>query len=481
MSARSWWLPFALAAAAAALAGCNRTPPPPAHQDLDTAPSTALTPDEARAIARDAYVYGFPMVDSYRIQYAYAVDKDDPEYKGGWNEVHNTARVYTPEDKAVQTPNSDTPYSFVSYDVRAEPLVFIVPAVDKERYFSLQFIDLYTHDFAYVGSRATGNDGGAFLLAGPGWKGETPEGIASVIRSETELGLVVYRTQLFSPDDLENVKEIQAGYQVKPLSAFLGQPAPPAPPPIDFVKPLTAERERTAPEFFEVLNFVLRYAPTVPSETALMERFARLGIGPGGSYRAADLSPELLQAVKDGMEDAWKEHDRLRKQLDDGLLTSGELFGTREFLKNDYAKRMLAASAGIYGNSRDEAVYPALTLDSEGQPLDGSHKYVVRFAPGQLPPANAFWSVTMYEKPASLLVANPIDRYLINSSMLPSLKKDPDGGLTILVQHESPGKALESNWLPAPAGPFSMAMRLYWPKPEALDGTWKAPKVEKRG
>ncbi len=159
-------------------------------------------------------------------------------------------------------------------------------------------------------------------------------------------------------------------------------------------------------------------------------------------------------------------------------MTSGDLFGTREFLKNDYLKRMLGASAGIYGNSREEAIYPALALDSAGNRLDGSHKYVVRFAPGQLPPVNAFWSITMYEMPASLLVANPIDRYLINSSMLSSLKKDADGGITIYVQKESPGKEREANWLPAPPGPFLMATRLYWPKEAALNGSWKAPKVE---
>ncbi|HEY0503394.1 MAG TPA: DUF1254 domain-containing protein [Lysobacter sp.] len=465
-----------------ALAGCSRQEPaaPPAASAPTAAEGkAALSADEARAIARDAYVYGFPMVDSYRIQHAYFVDKQNPEYKGGWNQVLNTARVYTPDDKAIQTPNSDTPYSSVGFDLRAEPLVFTVPKIEKNRYFSLQFIDLYTHNFAYVGSRATGNDGGNFLLAGPNWNGETPRGITSVIRSETELGSVLYRTQLFGPSDLENVKKIQAGYKVQPLSAFLGQPAPPPAPAIDFIKPLTNEQERTSPEFFEVLNFLLRYAPTVPSEVELMQRFGKLGIGPGGSFRVADLSPETLQAVKDGMADAWKEHDALKQKLDAGEVTSGELFGTREFLKNNYLNRMLAATAGIYGNSRDEAIYPALVLDAGGQRLDGSNKYLLRFAPGQLPPVNAFWSVTMYELPSSLLVANPINRYLINSAMLPQLKKDPDGGITLHVQHESPGKALESNWLPAPKGPFLMAMRLYWPKPEALDGTWKAPKVEK--
>lgn len=483
MDRRLLALPAALVATALMLPACNRTPAPES-----TAPTAGPTPAaaaspalaEARVIAKDAYVYGFPLVDSYRIQHAYFVDRNSPEYKGGWNEVHNTARVYTPDDKAIQTPNSDTPYSSVGYDLRAEPLVFTVPKIEKNRYFSLQFIDLYTQNFAYVGSRATGNDGGNFLLVGPRWNGETPNGIKSVIRSETELGSVMYRTQLFGPSDLPNVKKIQASYKVQPLSAFLGQPAPPPAPPIDFIKPLTAEQERTSPEFYEVLNFVLRYAPTVPSEVDLMQRFKKIGVGPDGDFSAAKLSPEMQQAVKDGMADAWKDYAGLKHRLDIGEVHSGDLFGTREFLKNDYLKRMLAAGAGIYGNSKAEAMYPVLVLDAQGKPLDGSNKYVVRFAPGQLPPVNAFWSVTMYELPSSLLVANPLNRYLINSPMLASLKKDPDGGLTIYVQNESPGKSLESNWLPAPEGPFQMAMRLYWPKGEALDGTWKAPKVEKR-
>ncbi len=137
------------------------------------------------------------MVDNYRIQYAYFVNKEDPEYKGGWNEIHNTARVYTPEDKAIQSPNSDTPYSFIGADLRAEPLVLTVPPVEDGRYYSLQFIDGYTYNFAYVGSRTTGNGGGKYLLAGPGWQGERPEGVDEVIRSDTELAFVLYRTQLF--------------------------------------------------------------------------------------------------------------------------------------------------------------------------------------------------------------------------------------------------------------------------------------------
>ena len=439
-----------------------------------------VTPAEARAIAKEAYIYGFPMVDSYRIQYAYFVDTKNPEYKGAWNVVHNMPRVYTPEDKAVQTPNSDTPYSMLGLDLRAEPIVLTVPVIEKERYFSVQLIDAYTQNFDYIGSRATGNDGGSFLIAGPNWKGEPPQGVKKVIRAETELVLGAYRTQLFNPGDLDNVKKVQAGYKAQPLSAFLGQPAPKAAPAIDFMQPLTPAAQKTSPDFFNVLNFVLQFCPTVPSETALMERFAKIGVGAGKTFAGNKLTPEIRQAMEQGMADAWKEFEEFKTtQVDTGKVTSGELFGTREFLKNNYLYRMTAAVLGIYGNSKAEAMYPMYGVDAEGQKMDGSHRYVIRFAPGQLPPVNAFWSVTMYEMPASLLVANPINRYLINSPMLPQLKRDADGGLTLLIQNESPGKDKEANWLPAPKGPFVMAMRLYWPKDEALEGKWIAPKAER--
>src|ERR1700722_16533638 len=197
----------------------------------------SVSPDETRAIAKEAYIYGFPMVDNYRIQYGYFVDRQNSEFKAPWNQICNIPRVYTPADTAIQTPNSDTPYSFAGLDLRAEPIVLTVPSIDKERYFSVQLIDAYTFNFAYIGSRATGNDGGSFLIAGPGWVGETPKGVKKVIRSETEFVLAAYRTQLFNPADLENVKKVQAGYKAEPLSAFLGQAAPEAAPAIAFIKP----------------------------------------------------------------------------------------------------------------------------------------------------------------------------------------------------------------------------------------------------
>jgi len=439
---------------------------------------TSVTAAEARTITKEAYVYGFPLVDSYRIQYAYFVDAGNPEYKAPWNQLRNFSRVFTPEDKAVQTPNSDTPYSFLGMDLRAEPIVLTVPAIEKERYFSIQLIDAYTFNFDYIGSRATGNAGGSYLIAGPGWKGETPAGVRKLIRAETDLVLAAYRTQLFSPADIDNVKQVQAGYKVQPLSAFLGQPAPKAAPTVDFIKPLTPEEQRTSLEFFDVLNFVLQFCPTHPSETELMGRFARIGVGAGRTFDASKLSPEMVRAIETGIADAWAEQATLQKRMDVKEVASGDIFGTREFLKNNYLYRMGAAVLGIYGNSKQEAMYPIYTVDADGKKLEGASRYRLRFAPGQLPPVNAFWSLTMYELPSSLLSANALNRYLLNSPMLPQFQRDPDGGITLYIQNASPGKEREANWLPAPKGPFFMAMRLYWPKAEALEGKWTAPPLK---
>jgi len=435
--------------------------------------------EEARVIAKEAYIYGFPIVDNYRIQHAYWVDKATPEYKGPWNQIWNSARVYTPADTAIQTPNSDTPYSFVGADLRSEPLVLTVPGMEKERYFSVQLIDYYTFNFDYIGTRTSGNGGGSFLLAGPGWKGDAPKDVKKVFRCETELAFPTYRTQLFYPGDIENVKKVQAGYKVQPLSAFLGQPAPRAAPAIDFIKPLTPAEEKTSPQFFNILNFVLQFCPTVPSEKALMARFAKIGVGAGKTFDAAKLSPKMRKAIEQGMADAWVALAGLKKDVEEGKVSSGDVFGTRQYLKGNYLYRMGAAALGIYGNSKQEAMYPAYYVDAAKQKLSGANRYTLRFAPGQLPPVNAFWSLTMYDEPQSLLVANPINRYLINSPMLPQLKRDADGGLTLMIQNESPGKDKEANWLPGPKGPFSMIMRLYWPKEAATDGKWKQPPLQR--
>lgn len=438
---------------------------------------TKVSPAEARAIAKEAYFYGYPMVDAYRVMYTYFSDTKNPEFKAPWNHIKSIPRVFTPADKAIVSPNSDTPYSMLGMDLRAEPMVLTVPAIDPKRYYSIQLIDAYTFNFDYIGSRTTGNEAGSFLVAGPGWTGTPPKGIKKVFRSETDLVFATYRTQLFNPDDIDNVKKVQAGYKAQPLSEFLGQPASAARSTKNFMRPLTPATQKTSLEFFNILSFVLDFCPTHPSEKELMARFAKIGVGSGRKIDVAKLSPEMKQSLADGMADAWKEFAEFEKtDLAGNKVTSGDLFGTREYLKNNYLYRFAAAVIGLYGNSKQEAMYPFYRTDSKGQLLDASkHRYVLRFAPGQLPPVKAFWSVTMYELPSSLLTANPINRYLINSPMLPDLKRDADGGLTLYIQTKSPGTGKESNWLPAPNGPFWTAMRLYWPDEAALDGKWKQP------
>lgn len=444
-----------------------------------TGQAADVTPDEARAIAKEAAVYGFPVIDSYRVNYEYFFKPGTPEYKGAPNTLINVPRVYTPADTAIQTPNSDTPYSFLGADLRTEPLVLTVPEIEKDRYYSIQLIDAYTFNFAYIGSRTTGNGAGSFLLAGPNWKGEKPLGIKAVIQSETEINILIYRTQLFDPADIDNVKKIQSEYRVQPLSQFLGQTAPAAAPKIDYMTPCTPEEEKTSLKQFELLNFVLQFCPTVPSEVALMERFAKINIGAGKTFDASTFSPEVRKAIEEGVGEAWLEFKGLVKQLDAGKVTSGDVFGTRKYLNGNYLYRMTAAALGIYGNSKEEAMYPVFRIDAEGKPLTGANRYILHFAKGELPPVHAFWSATMYELPQSLLVNNPIQRYLINSPMIPELKADGDGGITLYIQNETPGKELESNWLPAPKGPFAVYMRLYWPAEAALNGSWQAPKLVK--
>jgi hypothetical protein len=429
---------------------------------------------EATEIARDAYVYGVPMVSDYATIYAFSINAKSPEYKGPFNTVLNIARVFTPKDKGFVTPNSDTPYTFMGLDLRAEPMVITVPKIEEDRYFVFQLMDLYTFNFAYIGTRATGNDGGTYLIAGPGWKGEPPKGISKVIRSETDFVNVVGRTQLFNPDDLDNVKKIQAGYKLQSLSAFEGeQPLPE--PKTDWIRPIAPAEQKTNPEFYDVLSFLLQFTPIHPSETELRARFEKLGLQPGRKFDVAGLSRDMKTALVEGMKQGQKQIDD-RRAIAKG--DSANFFGTREFLKNDFVARAAGTQVGIGANSKEEALYPIYEKDAAGNALDGTKgRYTLHFKGGDFPPVDAFWSLTMYDLPAQLLVENPIDRYLINSPMLPNLKTDKDGGLTIYIQHDNPGKDKEANWLPAPAGPFMMAMRYYLPKQELLSGAWKSPEV----
>lgn len=438
-----------------------------------------LTLSDAQAIAAEAYVYGFPLVENYKAMVAYAVDKDGDRYQAPWNTLKLEANVLTPSDAAVVTPNADTTYSVLWMDLRAEPLVLGVPKIEDHRYYSIQLVDLYTFNFDYIGTRATGNEAGQYLIAGPNWQGEKPAGIDKLMRCETEFALAIYRTQLFRPDDLKNVSSIQSQYTAQTLSRFLGTPAPDPAPTIDF--PPLDPQSTSDLAFFDVLNFVLQFCPTDPAEIELMARLAKIGIGGRKSFDASTFNTEIQDALKSGMAGGRTAIASMVPKA-----KSVDIFGSRAYLKSDYLKRAVAAKVGLYGNSKEEALYPLYLTDAGGKPLDGSQQnYVINFAADQLPPTRAFWSVTMYDVKSQGLVPNPINRYLINSPLVTDLKRNADGGLTLFIQHETPvdesDSDKEANWLPAPDGPFYMVMRLYWPKAEALDGTWVAPLVWPEG
>ena len=475
---------LATALTAILLTGCttgSETHATPAHA---TAPAGIPSLAETKAIAEEGFIYGLPIVMNYAVMYEYAVDRNSGQFKAPFNQILNEPRVFTYKDTAIITPNSDTPYSLCWLDLRAEPIVLSVPAVEKSRYYAVMLCDGNTFNYGYIGSRATGNDPGDYLVVGPDWKGETPAGIKKVFRSSTQFSLAAYRTQLINPEDMPNVIRVQSGYKVQPLSAYLNRPAPPAAPAIEF-PPINDAAART--NFFTYLDFALQFAPPGPEEIAIRAKLARIGIGTGKAMPHESLDDahkvQVGLAMKEGTEKVEQYLTAGQKDINGWKV--GSLFGDRAFYHGDWLKRAAAAKGGIYGNNAIEAMYPLTKTLANGEPLDGSkHDYTLTFPAGQLPPVNAFWSVTMYDGKTQLLIENPINRYLINSPMLPGMKKNADGGVTLYIQNKSPGADQESNWLPAPNGPIYLVMRLYWPRTQtpsilpAGSGTWSPPALQ---
>lgn len=322
------------------------------------------------------------------------------------------------------------------------------------------------------------------MVVGPGWSGETPDGINKVFQSSTQFSFVIYRTQLFGPDDMPNVEKVQAGYEVQTLSSYQDQPAPAAAPPIDFPE---VSPELIKSNFFEYLDFALEFVPATPAEADIRAKLAKIGVGPDKSFSFEDMPAAQKQAVAQGMADA---DAKLKDYLAEGLFkvngwSVSDLWGDDTFIDGDWIKRAAGASAGIYGNDSVEAVYILGRNLANGDALDGSKQnYTLTFPPGELPPVGAFWSLTMYNGDTQLLIKNPINRYLINTALIPAMTKNSDGSLTLYLQKDSPGKEKEANWLPAPDGPIYLALRMYLPtteQPSILpvgQGTWQPPALE---
>ena len=417
--------------------------------------------------------------------YKDTVDRSSAEFKASFNQIKNEGRVLTYEDTAVRSPNCDTPHSVMWMDLRTEPLILSVPSIDPKRYHSVLLCDGSLNNYGYIGSRTTGSEAGTYMVVEPGWNGDTPSSIKKVFRSNTQFSIALYRTQLFSPDDIDNVRKIQAEYKVETLSKYLNQPPPRPAQTVNFPKISDSLSRRN---FFEYLAFALQFAPTQFVEAEIRNRLARIGVGPGRTFAFSDLSLKERLEITLGMKEGDRRIDRAIKDASVAL-GGWRVFafsGDGAFYNGNWLLRAARAKAAIYDDDTQEAVCLFTRTSAEGEALDGGKRsYAITFAPGQLPPVNAFWSLTLYDGATQLLSKNRINRYLINSSMLPMMKTNADGGMTVYIQHKSPGVDKEANWLPARDGPISLRLRLYWPRNEPPSilpigkGSWHPPTVKR--
>ena len=440
----------------------------------------SVTTEQAKQIAEEAYIYAFPMIDHYKMMFAQAMYKESGAYEGPFNTMINKSVLLGPEYTTIVRPNNDTFYSLVWLNLTGDPMILKVPAIIDNRYYSFQIIDMYTHNIDYVGTRITGFDAGIYLFVGPDWKGEKPEGINKVIKSECNYIVALGRTQVFNPNDIEAAKAVQANYQLQTLSEFLGkestaQAIAPAIPPYN-------PEKATGVEFITYLNAIMANGKIHESEKALFETFAKIGIGPGKSFDVETMDSSIVNAINEGIISATAkikaESIKLGEQKNGWQLISGA-FGTRKAMQGKYLTRAAAAYFGLWGNDLEEAFYPESSVDEMGDVLDGSkHNYVLHFNKDEIPPVKAFWSLSMYKLPEQLFIENEIDRYVI-SSATEGLHYNEDGSLDVYIQKENPGKDKVSNWLPAHDGLFSLQARLYWPNPENLDPLYVMPTIEK--
>lgn len=454
---------------AVTLAGCGSGNQAGTASSSPGAASEA-TGDQAslREKAKDAYIFAYPLVMYYRTMYRQAIEGDHGF--GKWIQLGTS----TPADHDINTPNNDTPYSYAWVDLRAEPWVLTLPSIETNRYYTSQWNDQWGFILDNVGSVNDGNKGITVMLANPDWKGQLPQGVSRVIQGESQFLGSITRTQLVGSDgSIDKVKQIQQGYTLQPLSAYLHTPAPAAAPAVSW--PSWTEGDEMTPKFWDYLSFLLPFTTDNPVDAPMYDKLAALGIKRGQPFSQDSLSQDVKDALKGGIEDGQAE----MKKVGSGNVDSSKIFGNRARLGTDYLDRAMSAFVGIFGDVAEQALYFPLPADSSGAPLDGSKaSYSLTFPPGQQPPVKFFWSITMYNMPDRYLVANPINRYSIGSGT-PGLKQNPDGSMTLYFSKTDPGGDKSANWLPAPDGPFWMVLRTYGPEQGILDKSWQPPKIEK--
>jgi hypothetical protein len=385
----------------------------------------------------------------------------------------------TADFKAVVRPNFDTLYSTAWLDLSGGPVIVSIPDT-RGRYYVYPIYDMWTDAFAAPGWRTTGSGEQHYALIPPCWSGSLPEGITG-LTAPTPTVWIIVRTQTNGPADYEAVHQVQAGLAATPLARW-GQPpgAPPrfeADPSVDMTTPpLDQVEAMSAAGFFTLAGDLMKVHPPHPTDFSVLNRIARIGLRPGDSFAATRLDAPTRSAL-DGAPEAARE---LMVQTLPHLarVTNGWQMNTDTMgvYGNFYLKRAIVARGGLGANAPEDAIYPLLLADADGAPLNGNHDYLCHFPAGELPPAGAFWSITVYDE-HGFQAANPLNRFAIGD-------RDPmtyngDGSLDIYLQHSSPGPGRESNWLPTPAGPLGVTMRIYAPRAEALDGRWNPPPVRR--
>jgi hypothetical protein len=442
--------------------------------------ATGITEKEAYEIGIEAYQYFYPLISMDVERRVYTNLPAGVQMGIGPMNVFMHAPAFPPaEFRNAVRPNFDTLYSAVWLDLTKEPMIISVPDT-KGRYYLLQMIDMWTDVFAAPGKRTSGTKASSFAVVPQGWTGKLPKGVAR-IESPTPYVWIIGRTQTNGPKDYDAVHKVQAGYKVIPLSQWGKKVKPPkviTDPTVDMkTPPVEQVNAMPAAKYFSYGADLMKLNPPHVTDWSQITRLKRIGIEPGKSFDFDKASPEvkaaLERAVVDGLK-LMKEKIPTLARVVNGWQMNTDTMGV---YGNYYLKRGVIALIAIGANMPEDAIYPLAIADSDGKPLEGSNKYVMHFAKDELPPVEAFWSITMYDE-EGYQVANRLNRFAIGDR--DDLKFNNDGSLDIYIQNESPGADKEYNWLPSPSqGKLGVTMRLYAPKAQALDGRWNPPVVKK--
>ncbi|MFI6942841.1 DUF1254 domain-containing protein [Streptomyces sp. NPDC050418] len=438
---------------------------------------------DAYTIGVQAYVYGWPAVENWRIR-ARFLDPAAPQH-ASLNTFLHEPELADHRYELFVTPNADLLYSEAFFDLRAEPLILHVPDTGTMGYWAAQILDAFTDTAANVSSRSVGSGPGDYALVGPGWNGALPGGVTEV-PVPTHTGFVLLRTLPRNATEIDAARKVQEGFTLTPLSRFPdGAPGPyeaPAVPADDPRRAVIAEQDAlsTSLSFFTVLNAALTEGGCRPGEDGLMQLFARIGIGPGRVFDTASLDSATREGLTRALADGWKlvqaRSATARTRIRDGWVLPEPEAQTGSY-GFDYLQRAGVAHRGVYANTEAEYVALPALLDSEGRPLDGSHRYTVRFEAGGLPQVDSYWSVTYYALPGRNLIGHPSGRTTVNS-LDTELTTGPDGSLEIHIQADAPDEGRRSHWLPCAPGPFQLILRAYRPAdPRLHNGQWAPPSI----